>query len=674
MAKRGPGRPQSARVAGIALDIFNGHVPPGPSLVPSSKKRTRETGDESLPAKKRPVTRSVQEAAETRRSTRLRHPRITTLQQRQSGDAEQKHFQTYEVPPDDPPHTSRTRGAAKRAAKAGSREDEDNMASSVQEGEEVAANPPMTSPSANTRNRAKKGGMVGQTQDREGPVVDIQPIKRRQRPQRVLINGTKTRSSVLPKPQPVPSEVMQRPLALGHDLGEQAASGGENVIQGAEPFTNDVPQDQGDRTSSEESANTTETGSTDGQHLEMVHVTSIEESLEEAFSLYGCEKIWDTLLKAARESLDNDDRANQAPEIKALVSLVKKARTAYHAIKSRDEGTTEDEGSKIGEHLTNIKGRIRTIRPRQSTKNDSRLVNDVYVQGIPRMIKLLEVALVTRSLDGELSMASLKELVMIIDATRSLCDKACRWQPRPTLKHGVKQRTRTKILPSLEALRAAYTQGQYERLDEEEERAQEAEEAEKAARRQALADHVARFLAEEEKGMRAEHNSRAITYDGHGSQANSATPVLDIDDLGLDDTTPRAAANGTRRRLPWRETGVAAARQAPPSMLSQASGTGDAARPSREPTEDIPGPMASDWSKVEDRALLHGLEIFTGADRYLEIDRVFGSSGGPLNGRDVDELMQRSSFIKQSLASHVDEQRQRGGNVDHWAFLLSVEG
>ena len=84
--------------------------------------------------------------------------------------------------------------------------------------------------------------------------------------------------------------------------------------------------------------------------------------------------------------------------------------------------------------------------------------------------------------------------------------------------------------------------------------------------------------------------------------------------------------------------------------------------------------MAPDWSKVEDRALLHGLEIFTGADRYLEIDRVFGSSGGPLSGRDVDELMQRASFIKQSLASHVDEQRQRVGNVDHWAFLLSVEG
>jgi hypothetical protein len=36
--------------------------------------------------------------------------------------------------------------------------------------------------------------------------------------------------------------------------------------------------------------------------------------------------------------------------------------------------------------------------------------------------------------------------------------------------------------------------------------------------------------------------------------------------------------------------------------------------------------------------------------------------------------MQRASFIKQSLASHVEEQRQRVGNVDHWAFLLSVSG
>src|SRR5436853_6251959 len=140
MAKRGPGRPQSATVVDHSVDIFNGDVPPGPSLVPSTKKRTRETGDESLPAKKRPVTRSVQAAAAARRSTRLRHPRITTDQRQQSGDAGQKHLQMYDVPPDDPPHTSRTTGAAKRAAKAGPREDEDNMASSVQEGEEDAAN------------------------------------------------------------------------------------------------------------------------------------------------------------------------------------------------------------------------------------------------------------------------------------------------------------------------------------------------------------------------------------------------------------------------------------------------------------------------------------------------------------------------------------------------------
>jgi hypothetical protein len=66
--------------------------------------------------------------------------------------------------------------------------------------------------------------------------------------------------------------------------------------------------------------------------------------------------------------------------------------------------------------------------------------------------------------------------------------------------------------------------------------------------------------------------------------------------------------------------------------------------------------------------------LFRGANRYLEIDRHFGSAGGPLSGRDVDELMQRAKFLKHSLASHIEEEREQVGKVDHWAFLLSVEG
>lgn len=684
MGKRGHERLQSGRVAHDTVGILNGDVPPGSSVTPSPKKRKRETEDESPTTKRRSATKSAQEVSETRKSTRLSHARATTQQQQQrSSETGQKQSrEIYEVPSVDPPHSSRTTRLRKTAAKAGR---DDNNASPVENVEEDAANQPMTSPSANTRNYAKRGGMVKQVQDGEDPVADAQPIKRGQRPQRVLTSGIRTRSNILLKPQSVPSGATQQSSAPEHALEEQPTpdaviSGPEKVIRRTQASTNEVSQDQQDRTPlpPEEPLSTVETQSTDDQHRETAYVASTEEALEEAFSLYNCEKRWDMMLKAARENLDNDDRANQAPEIRRLVSLIKKARTAYRAIRNGDEGNAEDKESKIGEHLMDIKERIRTIRPTPGARKESRLIKDVYVQGIPKMVTLLQTVLVTRSMDGELSIASLKELVTIIDATWSLCDKACRWQPRPTLTYGVKGRTRTEILPSLAALRKAYTEGQVGRPDEEDEKAQEAAEAEKAAKRQALADHVARFLAEEqEKRTRAEHNNRAITRDRHRRSTNrvdSATDFFDIDNLDLKDASPAAAPNGIGRSLPRRETGVAAAARAVPWRLSPPSATGDVAQRSREHTEDIPGPMAPDWSQDEDTKLLHGLEIFTGANRYLEIDRFFGSAGGPLSGRDVDELMQRAKFIKQSLASHIEEQRERVGNVDHWAFLLSVEG
>jgi hypothetical protein len=142
----------------------------------------------------------------------------------------------------------------------------------------------------------------------------------------------------------------------------------------------------------------------------------------------------------------------------------------------------------------------------------------------------------------------------------------------------------------------------------------------------------------------------------------------------LDDVMPAPALNGLRRSLPWTETGVVAARRSLVSSIPVRPLARHVPQVSRERTEDIPGPMARRWSEEEDSALLIGLEEFTDANRYLEIDEVYGSADGPLRGRDVDELMQRARFYKQSMASHIEEEREKVGNVDRWAYLLSVEG
>jgi hypothetical protein len=683
MAKRGPGRPKSAGAADDTVGILNGEVPPRSNVTPSPRKRGRETGDDGLPTTKRRATvKPAEEVPERRKSTRLSHPRASSQQQQQQGrssDAGQKQSHNlYEVPHTSPPKSSRVTAAKERAGTVKPVRDEDNSASEAEEGEDGAANPLMTSPASNTQNYVTKRGRAGQVKDGEDPVVDVQPVKRGHRLQRLLTKRTKTRSNALLKLQPVQSRTTQKSSARQTVPEEEATltagiAEQEDVTEGDQDSTNEEPQEHQDRTPpAEEPVNAVENRPVDGQNGETAQLPGTEEGSERSFNLYECKESWNMMLKAVRENLDEDDGENQAVEIQELVGLIKDARLAYRAVRRGYEGNLEDMEFEIGEHLGYIDERIRKIRATNNRKRDARLIREIYLRGIPKMVKLLKVVLVSRSLNGELSVASLMELNKIIDSTLNLCEKAYRWHPRPALEIGVKRRTGRVIKISLEALRRAYTEAQNDSTDEEE------VEARKIAKRQVIAGQVADILAQEQEKRRcAEHNKRKIYRDRHRRSINRVglvTDVFDIDDLGLNAASPDLAPNCTRRSLPWRETGVAAARQSLPSNSSRRPAARDVARRSRERTEDIPGPMAPDWSFEEDNVLLYGLELFTDANRYLEIDQMYGSAGGPLSGRDVDALMQRAKFYKQTMASQIEEEREEVGNVDRWAYLLSVEG
>ena len=679
MAKRPPGRPKSNAAHVESVNILNGEVPAENDPKSSPKRRKRDGADEKSPAAKRRVLEgSGEESRVRRRSTRLSRPSASTAQLR-SDDAEQKQSRDpFEVPSDPlrnstPPSPPKPKKAMNSPRKAKPVPNEKTSAFEVEEGEEGAANPLMTSPASNTRNIHKRVGSIGQARDGEKLTVDIQPVKKLQRRQR-LLHGTKRKTEVLLNSRTVLSEVAEK-SSVRHDAPveqEQLAAGASAEGIGTlrnQPSTNDAPQADENRSSpGEEPDQPVGRQSVDGESDEAPQLLGTKEAFERASGLYDCKRSWDAMLEANCENLDDADKGSQGPEIRELDDLIKRAKLAYRAIRHVEGADMEDKDYEIEELLVDIGRSVQTIQPGKNREKNSRLIKHIYVQGIPKLVQLLKAALVTRSLSRELSIPSLKELVYIIDIALKLCVKARHWHPRPKLEDGVKGTTRNVVKRSLEALRKAYTEAQYESLDEEE------EEVRKAEKRQALADHVAKFLArEEERKKRAEDNKRERyrarsrrNLNGHRVQARE----FDIDELGLNDASPALALTGTRRILPWRETGVVAARQ---SLLRNGPAPSTAEnipRISREQTEDIPGPMGLQWSKVEDTALLDGLERFTGANRYLEIDEAYGSPGGLLRGRDVDELMERARFYKQSMASHIEAE----GVMDRWAWLLSVEG
>ena len=681
MAKRHPRRLKSGVNTAETVDMLNREVPPENN--PSKKRKIGSTNENSPAAKRRAIARPMEDIQAQRKSTRLARP-TSFKELHRSGSAGRKRDRNGFDGPTSPPPSVKITKAVNRQGEARPVLDGNNNAFAAEEGEEDATNPLMRSPAKSTRSYDKEIRQAGKAGDGESIIVDTQPVQAPQRKQRLLKSRARVTNSALNRPISEPAKsrsTLPRPssraTAAEEEGGEEELGAGvpehESSIEGDQTLSNDTSQERQDHTAAaEEPLDSVEDQRMDDQPEEVARPSRTKEAFARASSLYECKKSWDSMLEAVRDNLDEEDQDNRAAEIRDLAGLIDAAKLAYSAIRRADGAIMEDEEDEIEELLDDIGERIRTLRVTNDRKRNSRLIRDVYVQGIPKMAHLLKYALVTRSLKEEPSIASLKELVKIIDATLDLCVKAYRWRPRPVLEHGVKKRTRNVIKMSLEALRTAYIAAQHDSLDDEE------EEARKVEKRQALAEHVAKFLAHElEKKQRAEHNRRERNHDRNRRHTNGTllqATTFDVDQLDLDDVMPAPALNGLKRSQPRTETGVVAAWRPLASNIPVRPLARHVPQVSRERTEDIPGPMARRWSEEEDGALLRGLEEFTGANRYLEIDEVYGSANGPLKGRDVDELMQRARFYKQSMASHIEAEREKVGNVDRWAYLLSVEG
>lgn len=659
MAKRGPGRPNSHAIIDDTVDILNGKVPPKSNPTPSPLKREREHAEENSPAaKRRVIERPVGEVPERRKSTRLSRPTATEEQRRSGDSVHQKSRDPYEVPPASPPQSSRNMKAMKRAGRPLRVINEGNNAVVADEGEEDAANTQPRRPALSTRSHDKEVGAAGRVTDGDSVLVDSQPITTGQRRQRLLTSRTNPRNKASVKPKQGPSQGRRNRSVRRNDQEErQPSPAGEHedgVDKGKQSSTVVLRESQEWSRTDDEPLDSAEEQSDDDGSGELAPLSGTRQAFERASSLYDCKECWDRMLEVARKHVDEGNGEDRAPRIQELIEHVKNIKLAYRAVRQADGAIPKNSKSEIKNHIQAIRDTIGLIKNTKK-KEDDQTIEGIYVEAIPKMVMLLKTVLVTRSVQGGLSMSSLEELKQLIDATITLCTKAKNWKPWPKmLEPNVWANTEIMIKTSLKGLREAYGIAQAELIHEEEEEVRKFEEAQIEQKRQTLAEHAAKFKAQDDEvAKRARDRKRDREQERNRRGVNGVgqlADVFDIDDLVMNDSSSA------------------------PAVAGQLSPARDVPRKLRERTEDIPAPMQLNWREEEDRCLIMALEEFTDENRYLDIDKKYGSDGGPLSRRDVDQLMQRALFYKQTMASRIEADREEVGNVDCWAFLLSVEG
>ena len=393
-----------------------------------------------------------------------------------------------------------------------------------------------------------------------------------------------------------------------------------------------------------------------------------------AKNVCGCKQAWDEIVKAVKDIQPFMEDV-QTDEVNEFLELIERPRQAYERAVATGELGGINETAKLENDICKIAEWIGNIHPKGEASNNA-LLFDIYLHAVPEMAALIGACLVARCHENIISRPSRNELVELIDMTVQLREKAKSWDPYPKLPKTVKNNVSGTIPRGLTTLRNAYMQPSEDEVNAKLARIEEgrrllAEFTERAAllrvrgkgdrvdkekRQKEVNEHLAR--AEAAQKRRRQETARIVS-------AREEIDVFDMAGLEVGDSSPWL--NGTSVQMPrnrdYATTGRNPASRQPPKLP----------RMSREGTEEIPGPMARKWDESEDEALLAGLEQFLGANRFVEIQDTYGVNGGPLCARDVDELVQRAIFYKQSMMSRIQAEAEERGYAHEWDWLLSVE-
>lgn len=469
-----------------------------------------------------------------------------------------------------------------------------------------------------------------------------------------------------------------------------------HVLEGADPAEGDWPKhsEDGPPQSSHRATPVPTRPSSDGRHETEAkrrardqagmenderREKQVEKALEgitEAVELLDCRDVWIDMIVAAAEirrlrASADDDLSTKGKRALEALNRVKKAYKECGNATGQDPPPSQDKS--LQEHLVQLDRECQLLEAegfkakadRGQKRERSRQICDIYQHIIPGLVRLSGQALKVRYRPHGLSPRAYAELAQLLAITADLTDSACfRWQPRPDLATGIKQRTRRCIGPNVKILGARYT-AELERLTTPVEDKSCLDRLEEKQRR----DWHQLVSAVQEKRARIRERHRpplatpSMTPPEPGRREDLHTAaggrhhfhtVIDVDELDLDDQ--RSSLDG---EIP--AAGASTHTEHRSGLTRE--------RPSlvRESTEEIPGPLFTHWSEEEICALLNGLQMYTGETRFEDILDEYGGTGEVLNGRDRNELMLEARFIKHSMAEQL-----RDGLDDSWQWLRSV--
>lgn len=398
---------------------------------------------------------------------------------------------------------------------------------------------------------------------------------------------------------------------------------------------------------------------------------------DEAAELLDCWRYWTAAWDAAKKNQDKSD-----PETKPVRELLQAIRSFKDNLRKSANEISEHEQDLLSDfnetELDKIAMAMGNLRKSASWtgEDEERLLRDIYLHAIPSAVGLLRSLLTVRAAGGKLDMAALEELLMLLKATRRLCERVYHWKPGFHLEDQVKSRFVLDIKRSLKPIEEEY-EAELSKLKDKEYMAKAKIWEREFAQRQARSKEAQEREKQERKRDMAQWTRKpeapAQTRMPSGEQIarnNTSSPdheVLDADDLDLDDSAP--VANGF----------------------------------TREATEDIPGPTKRVWQKEETIALLLLLQKYRGPDRYERIQEIISEIArdirklGPdqiltmadheyidldledvgdvlddLGIMEVSDIEQQAKYLKACQTREMEREIRATGNREKWAWLANV--
>ncbi|KKY15762.1 hypothetical protein UCRPC4_g06148 [Phaeomoniella chlamydospora] len=364
---------------------------------------------------------------------------------------------------------------------------------------------------------------------------------------------------------------------------------------------------------------------------------------------------------------------------KQLLKCVKKVEFAYFKLEKLNQGSSE-----ASEAATTIKDGLYRIQElethlkqnkpgrEQNDNNEGTIIHDIYVQIIPKIGRLLRTALVAWwSPEGEeLNNEGIRDLVIVAGILLRLCDKAEGWKPRPSLtplnRLTRSLRRRTSELAKFYKKEYRYIQFRERQQVELEERRKfragfEAKETERMHRR---------LIEGEEYWVRiwtsltaSSSSSQRIQAGRNNEQSRMGSLSITIDEAENDEDTPLTPPHGHVSHSSGIGEENSPLVRTPLSVRGR-RGSDEVSVATELPTQSLG--KVSEWTQVEEEALLNGLQEFQGVSRYFDIFEAY--SGRELARRDMDAIKRKAKTMKAALINEL----KGTGIYDEFEFLWSV--